>query len=323
MDTRVCRALTCESQVINPYCVAPTSSGLSIYECTPGLVCNTTILNNPEPITGPVGCIPLDRNYSCNGLGNLTQGRHCCTNNDCRSQSCYNTVCEGISGCVEDEDCIDGSYCSNGNCVGAKAIGGSCDRDAQCPVAAGCNNSTCTRLFSLEVGEVATNPKFCVTNFTYNDICDSVLVYVNRTLQPNPFECFTPKDWCNYTLQYAQVNISYEPCVCSGQDNTFGHCSKYVIYDYDYAKTMLSTVNYTYSNCGGNFSSTSDVSLMLECGSITRADFFVYIKSYFRGLYWNLHTTGILDNCSITLDLYDPNASLAAYLSIFAFWLII
>lgn len=346
MDTEYCRRMECNSGYFKKDCYSVSEEVISVHACQPENRCATEIFNTTKEIVDLQGedkdiygdingdgdaneidleyreCYPIFREGTCAGDFTLTEGRYCCSDNDCKSETCVNQVCRGISGCDVDEDCINNNYCSGGSCVSSKSDGSSCSRDAECSVGSGCNVGICTELLSLKVGSYVSDSKFCITNYTSGKevqngedeaYCDSVQVWVNRTLQSSPFECFTTKDWCNYTLVYGNRAISYERCLCDGNgkgDNgiewTKGYCSYYVVNDFDYAKSMYSYLKYKTSNCGGKYRSTIDPKILVECGSIGRGDRYSYLKALYRGYYWNLYMGGILEGCAVIMDLYDP-----------------
>jgi hypothetical protein len=321
MDTGECLPLYCNANTTQDYCIDANSTYITLYTCTPGFYCNTTILNDDNAITSQVDCVPLNRSNQCQGSGDLSEGRQCCTNTDCKSGSCYNLICTGISPCVVDEDCVGNQYCASGSCVASLSDGSACSSDNQCNVGSGCNAGLCTPLFSLDSGSNTTAAKFCSTNFMFDGACDYVSVYVNRTFQTNPFVCFTPRDMCNYTTGYAQINITFEPCTCAGSNNpTVGYCSKYMLNDYNYSVNLYANIAYNSSNCGGESKNTVDVERLLECGSISKSQYYWFIQNQQRALYWNIYQAGILDECAVALDLYDPNwsdARLIFYMSVF------
>jgi hypothetical protein len=310
MDTEVCRQMVCDTTTVKDDCYSIVGDVISVHACQPQDQCDTDIFNTTEVIEDEmVGeCHAIFRNGTCAGDLTLTEGRYCCTDNDCKSGYCVNQVCRGISGCDVDEDCINDNYCSGGTCVSSKSDGSSCSKDAECVVGSGCNVGICTNLLSLSVGSLVSDSKFCITNYTYDDYCDSVQVWVNRTLQSSPFECYTTKDFCNYTLVHAKESVAYNRCLCDGNGNgwTKGYCSFHVVNDYDYAKSMYSYLKYSTSNCGGKYRSTIDPKILVECGSIGKGDRFSYLKALYRGFYWNLYMGGFLEGCAVTMDLYDP-----------------
>lgn len=317
MDNFVCRDLTCDGnrEPFYDVCVSNrTNSSFIVHECRPGFVCDADIFNNYTNITMDVPCLSIYEVYSCTGNFNLTQGRRCCSDNDCRSSVCANGVCTGVLPCVDDDDCGQNTYCSGGDCVPSLDDGSSCERDGECIAGSGCNYGTCVKLLSLDDGEPADNEKFCMANYTFNSVCESILMYVNRTLQPNPFECFTTKDYCNYTRAFSNTSLSLEPCICAGKQNTLGYCSRYVIYEKDYAQQMLSYLDYSKSNCGGQYSSTIDPDILLECGSISLKSYLDYKKAFARGRFWNLEQNGLLEECGFIMDIFDPNATFGQFL---------
>lgn len=325
MDTEWCREMTCDGnrEPFYDICYNNTSQNFLVHECRPGFVCESDFFNNVSSLLNiTVDCLPIYETYSCTGNGDLTKGRRCCSDTDCVTGSCINLVCTGPSTCVNDEDCSSGSYCSGG-CVPSGISGASCTRDAMCKAGYGCNLNSCTKLLSLGDGEEAEKDKFCVSNYTYKGICESVLVYVNRTLIPEPYECFVTKDYCNYTLTISNHSIAYERCICAGKNNTLGYCSRYVVLTYDYAKKMHSYLDFDKSNCGGQYKSTINPDILLECGSISKKDFLNYKKTWSRGRFWNLEQNGLLEECGFIMDIFDPNAEYSSILSITLFLILV
>lgn len=307
MESENCRDMNCDSVTRNSDCVVVSTSYINLYKCTEGYKCPTAILNNTASMVDTT-CEVLVRNFTCTGAFDLTPGRKCCTGNDCKSGICANNVCTTISPCSVDEDCIRSKYCSGSSCVDCKSEGDSCSRDAECSISYGCNLGICTQVLSLPIGSPASDSKFCQTGFYYNNTCEGVDVSVNRTAQVSPFECRI-KDVCNYTYTYAKNIIELQPCLCSGKSGMVGYCSAYVAYDPLYAAAMYANLDYTSSNCGGIYVSSVDPEILLECGSIGKANYYAFIKDLFRAYYWNIYNSGILENCAMLLDLYDPNAS--------------
>lgn len=326
MDTVACRKMECDTTTFKKDCYNVNDYVISVHACQPENRCSTEIFNTTRKVENLQDededmdlnnltnseCYPIFRNGTCAGDLTLTEGRYCCSDNDCKSESCINQVCRGISGCDVDEDCINDNYCSGGSCVSSKSDGSSCGRDAECSVGSGCNSGICTELLSLKVGSPVSDSKFCITNYTYKKekeevtYCDSVQVWTNRTLQSSPFECYTIKDTCNYTLVYAQESLIIDKCLCDGNNWTRGYCSYYVVNDFDYAKSMYSYLKYKTSNCGGKYRSTINPEILVECGSIGRGDRFSYLKALYRGYYWNLYMGDFLEKCAVVMDLYDP-----------------
>lgn len=312
MDNFVCRDMTCDGnrEPFYDVCVSNrTRSSFTVHECRPGFVCDSDIFNNYTNITWDVKCLPIYKTYSCAGDNSLTAGRRCCTENDCKSSVCANGVCSGVSPCADDEDCGQSTYCSDGICIKSLDDGVGCSRDGQCKAGSGCNKGKCVGLLSLNDGEATENEKYCSANLTYNSTCESILMIVNRTLQPNPFECFTVKDYCNYTRAFSNTSLSFEPCLCAGKSNTLGYCSRYVIYEKNYADKMLSYLKYSKSNCGGQWSSTTNPDILLECGSISLKDYLAYKHAFARGRFWNIEQNGLLEECGFIMDIFDPDAT--------------
>jgi hypothetical protein len=296
-------------------CYSYTSKEFIIHECRPGKVCESDYFNNVSSLaTINVTCLDIYETYNCNGTGTLTSGRRCCSDTDCNTGTCANLVCTRPSSCQEHEDCSSGTYCNNGNCLPSGLEGSSCKDDAECKAGFGCNYDKCTKLLSLDDGSEAEDNKFCQSNYTYLKKCESVLVYVNRTLIPSPFECFVTKDMCNYTLTISNTSIAYEPCICAGKNNTLGYCSRWVVLTSSYAKKMHKFLDYDKSNCGGKYKSTTNPDVLLECGSISKKDYIGYKKAWARGRFWNLEQSGLLEECGFILDIFDPNASFAGFL---------
>lgn len=308
LDPNSCPALNCSTNRIRMDCMELIdSSTMNIYKCTPGYVCPTQALNNTDKVAN-VSCKPLIRNSTCTGSSDLTSGRACCTNNDCKSEECLHSICTPTTACDADEDCVSNTYCVDANCMPTFKTGSPCSHENQCSIGDGCNNGYCTTLTTLDIGAPAEDSKFCVTGFAYDGLCESIQITVNKTIQKAPYECFLG-DLCNYTLTVSKKFFNESACICAGDGSYKGYCSAYIIYDYDLSSNLYNYLGYSSSNCGGNYTKTLDPDILLECGSISKSNYYNFIQGLYRAYYWNLYQSNVLDSCALMLGLYDPNAS--------------
>lgn len=296
----------------NKITFTPCESGL-------GLECDyLSQYNLAEANWSDVKCYKIIQSVD-NCLANYTSltGHQCCLDVNCYSKNCINGYCYGLgsgSHCTLDTQCDSTNYCLGGKCTPVKRNGDACGTDLECPVGSGCNNGTCVQIFSLGVGMVAQDQKFCQSNFLVSNKCDILSVsIVNSTYSLyNPFLCFDG-EICQFKLSNGSI-YSTSNCTCAGYSNLpEGFCGKDLIYVNSIMNIVYGNLKYTTSRCSGLNAHSSNPQILLACGSITNEQYMYYINIYNQTLYWNLFITGSLDACALDLGLWDPLYVAAEY----------
>jgi hypothetical protein len=93
-------------------------------------------------------------------LGTVSSEHRCAAGGGCGEVPCPDSrTCDSTTGacrtsCTQDFHCILGTYCSAGNCVPSRTVGGTCSRDAECmqPVGFGQGEGYCVARVCAECG---------------------------------------------------------------------------------------------------------------------------------------------------------------------------
>ena len=261
----------------------------------------------------------------------MATGMPCCENSDCASNSCSSTyTCQGSSKnsqCTSSISCNTGLYCSNNICTLLKKLNDPCTTDDECAIGAGCNNNICTMIFSLSNQVSATNPKFCQSNFVFNGNCESISVFSGSQQLHPPYECSLGSK-CVYKTTDGSV-FHTSACLCGGTNSTTeGFCGEYAQYLPDVMQ-MYSELQYSTSLCSGSYAHSSNVTELFLCGSISYPQFYKYIRFFGQYKYLGLFETHVVDQCSMSLMLFDwnytfvPTLSMAALINLGVLWALV
>ena len=312
LDTQDCFAISCENFTSSNCLDVNTDSHLvSLLPCSGG--CDyTSLYLVSTPFT----------NITCNLPAPPTgvTGSPCQLPSDCFSYICSVPVCYGANPgdyCPTDEGCQPQYYCDRVLyvCVPALNPGDSCTFDNQCPIGYGCNLGLCILYFSVAEGFPASENMFCKSNFAWNGLCDSVIVYNNDNQILAPFNCKVGET-CVYMSFMTGGTIDTLPCECSGRyKKGGGYCSSYLEFANEVINDNYVYMTYTYSSCSGNYSHSDDPDILLMCGSITQdqRDFLFNMRGQAR--YWSLFQSGAINNCSVMYNIFNSTYLLSYYSS--------
>lgn len=271
-------------------------------------------------------------------VGKTNVGNYCCENTDCFTNICTNNKCIGKelnSICSSNLECKPNEYCKGitftdieqvGNCALSLEAGTPCNSDANCMIGHGCNQGTCTQLFSLEAGLVSENKKFCKSDFRVGDHCEQLEVYVGNEKLKSPYECYIGSI-CSYYLAHAGEKYSTNPCQCTGNDSDVGYCGEF-IESTGFLNEVYTRLQYSESLCTGIFARTDQMSMLYNCGSIDADAYNYYNNMLGQAQHWTVYQSGVLDGCASRLSLFDPSYNVNSYgddasMLIFAFIYII
>ncbi|CAG9329010.1 unnamed protein product [Blepharisma stoltei] len=259
-------------------------------------------------------------------------GKPCCNDNNCKSGSCDNGICEGLSNganCTVDEECRPGYYCKSTNwtfptngtnvtnetnltglCSDSLSSGDICTFHNECPIGYGCNNSTCTQLFSQDINAVVSDKRFCKSDFIRNGKCDGIYIRSNNTRLSSPYAC-TIGQRCNYVYASDNAVAAEDWCQCGGVKNDTGYCGSFgnVI---GYWDEVFPKLQYSRSDCSGNYSHTDNFAELFNCSSLSSIE-----EQYLEGMneqatYWTLYQSGAIDSCVNQLGLFPTNVTLGS-----------
>ena len=243
-------------------------------------------------------------------------GSPCTQASDCSSYICSVPVCYGAPPgiyCPNDEGCLPGFYCDRGAfvCTASLNPGDSCDFDNECPVGYGCD-TLCKLLFSVDEGIATSHSLMCKSNFEFQGVCDSLIVFVNDVQLSSPFNCKIG-EFCTYKSFVTGTVYDIQPWAGSGiLEKGGGYCSFYLEYSNDLVQDNYVYLTYTYSTCSGYYAHCDDPDVLLMCGSITQdqRDFLFNMRGQAR--YWSLFQSGMIQDCSVAFNLFNYT-----YLSIY------
>jgi hypothetical protein len=312
LDTNNCTNINCDSS-ISPYCMKILSNQISVNPCDSGYECLgiSKILSQasdfinisctPSPTSQPVLC---GENW---GPGNNPAGWTCCSNQNCLSNNCESSICQGKSigsACTVDEECTTYSYC-NKTCTNLLWNGDKCSKDNQCPIGNGCNMGICTELFSVNIGNFISDPKFCRTNFSINGTCDALQISSDNSIADGlypPYVCDIGSPCYYFSINFQKL-YSIEDCLCSGSTGTTGYCP--IIKGVSLVD-FTSRIGYNSSSCSGFLAHTIDPTLLYTCDSILAFDEEFYIQVSTQRIYWPIFQSQSLLGCAEDLEIFNP-----------------
>ncbi|OMJ74717.1 hypothetical protein SteCoe_26293 [Stentor coeruleus] len=256
------------------------------------------------------GSAPKEKS-DCEAQNIRETGESCCSEINCISGNCVNYICKGKysgSRCASSEECLPSNYCADDyTCKQLMKYGDTCTKDEECPIGGGCDYGICTELFSLIIGNITSDHKFCQSNFTVDGKCDILTVKISGSeyLLYTPFMC-SEGDICEY---YLSNDTLYDktPCKCAGYKNLpEGFCGDHLLYVTSVMDFVISELKYSTSDCSGYKTHTDQPKYLYECKSISAEKYTFWENTYFQSRYWNLFVTGSLDECASNFDLWDP-----------------
>lgn len=310
IDSANCFAISCENTTsANCLNVDTSAKVVGLVPCDSG--CDFSSLYLPNVGFESLICEPP-------GPAAGYTGSICSVASDCFSYICSVPYCYGADPddyCPNDEGCQPQYYCDRDLfiCVPALNPGDSCTFDNQCPVGYGCNLGECSLYFAVEQGVEASHHLFCKSNFEFNGICDSLVVYKAGVQIFAPFNCKIG-EFCDYTSSVTGQLYKTEPCACAGiLQKGGGYCSNYLEWSSELIKDNYVYLTYTYSLCSGNSSHTDEPDILLLCGSITQdqRDYLFNMRGQAR--YWSLFTSGAIHECSVFFNLFNSTYLLSSY----------
>jgi hypothetical protein len=243
---------------------------------------------------------------------NLYTGQKCVLDANCLSVNCLDGICLGLpdgSSCTASDECLPGSYCESDTfiCALCKSYDDYCTLDEECPIGGGCNQGLCTALFSLQTNSVASDAKFCQSNFLVDGYCDILTLQIKDSefALYSPFMC-VENEVCQYILSNGTV-FDEQPCMCGGFHNLpEGFCGHYLVNVDTVMTPVYKALQYSTSTCSGHGAHTVNPTEMLDCGAIPYNTFVFYWNIYNQSNYWNIFITGSLDSCSYGFGFWDP-----------------
>lgn len=308
-----CPELVC-STLDNSKCVEVAESEVLVAACPTNFVCNNTAQFGDYNAHTDAICeaaTTTTSTVSCLGIGVANTYDRCCTNSDCGSGVCSNFFCVGIPGggaCLIDEQCAPFYFCSSNICVVSYYEGKACTAHNQCRPGHGCNELKCTQFWSITTGKMTDDAMFCKTGFARNGECDSVLIYVGDDRLDDPYKC-NIGDMCDYRYSSDKVLFTSAPCQCAGKDSTKGYCKPQGAVDGIY-DVVFPKMKYATSACSGGYAHTTHTPTLFRCWSIL-TDQYRYLGNMVRMMNnWALYQSGVLDDCAVSMTLYDPDVDI-------------
>ena len=310
LDTDSCATIVCDSS-ISPYCMQYSNFIVSINSCPESSICLNldSILSTSAPFEN-IKCIPAivsNTTSSIWGAGKNPTGWNCTASTDCDSGNCANNTCVGLlegDTCSSDGQCAANYYC-RGVCTAVHENGSYCITDSECPVGSGCNNNTCAGLFSLTIGESAESGRFCMSNFTNNGACDSLLVYLDSglsMLNTAPYQCNISAR-CYYAYLSNTKFYQSELCNCAGVPGDTGYCPMIAgVSGVDLTQRIV----YTTSICSGIPAHSIDPDYLYQCQSIAQFDYLFYVQALQQRQYWAVFQSQVLQDCVSSPDVFNP-----------------
>ncbi|CAG9326053.1 unnamed protein product [Blepharisma stoltei] len=268
-------------------------------------------------------CVPSDpESIECpTNETSVHNGFYCCKNEDCVSGICEGSWCKGKSigiVCYSDLECESDTYCKGlsfisktGKCTAAIESDGACAYDDYCGIGYGCNDGKCTQLYSLKVGSTTDDKRFCVTDFEVGGICEYLDVYIGNSKIDSPYKCYIGST-CSYWLNNQLLKYSTSPCHCSGLGNTTGYCGDYIEFTLAY-EDFFPKFGYNSSKCSGVDTHTDNIEVLYNCGSISKDAYDYYNNLHGQAMHWAVFQSGAINDCSSSLDLYEPSYTLSSY----------
>jgi hypothetical protein len=305
--------VSCGASITTDNCIQVIGSQVSVYGCKAGYECDYSSLSNLTCYMQNVTCAAVVNyiNPCGSDLVNASAGMPCCNNADCASGSCSSgNNCQGVSnlnGCQITANCNAGLYCSKGTCTYLKSVGSACSSDDECSIGSGCNNNQCAYIFSLNNKQPASDPKFCKSNFVHNGECDTIEIYLNGkdTQLSYPYRCSTGST-CYYRLNSTGDVYNTSACSLNPSGSGIGYCSLYSNYT-DAVFAINSELQYSGSSCSGAPSHTTNINDLFTCGSVSYYASYKYLRYFGQLQFPNLYDSGVLNNCSMSIGLFDPN----------------
>jgi hypothetical protein len=328
LDSEYCTEIICDS-TISPYCIKVSNSNIKISKCSSGFSCpiKSSDLSDEGDFTDrkceeeeEIKCFQLW------GTGKNPAGWPCCTDSNCLTSKCSEDICEGKKSgeaCSESGECSAGLYCDQ-VCKDYVDLGDFCQKDDECPAGSGCNSGVCVKLFSLGLGENATDEKFCLSYFLNDGVCDALEVRSDESdesLIDSGYECEIGMN-CLYYFKYSGKLHKKKPCLCKGVTGSSagqGYCP---FIDGLSNVDWTIRVDYNESSCSGDLAHTDNPEYLYQCDSIKKFDYYFYTNITSQRLYWNLYKSGVIDSCSKSAGLfYSKNyfESFSEFLHFFGF----
>lgn len=309
-----CLDIQCGSGITASTCIETSNSSISVYSCKNGFACDYSQLrfgvNWTDMQCTEVGSAVIPCSFS---VSNQPTGLVCCEDSDCKSGTCTSNVCQGLSSgssCSSSDQCVSGYYCLKSLCEKLKTLDSTCTTDDECSIGSACNTDKCTALFSVENGKKASNRKLCKSNFSNNQVCDYIEVYVGSTKLSYPYQCQIGNT-CTYKYATSGDIFVKNSCLCGGNSTNIGYCGEYAEYTKD-AMQMNVEISYTTSKCSGDLAHTVNVEDLYLCGSIAYDLYYKYVRYFGQLRYLNIFRSGVLEKCGMALELFDSNYEFAA-----------
>lgn len=196
---------------------------------------------------------------------------------------------------------------TNKICKAVSADGESCSRDAECQVGSACNNLICFKLFSLAIGQAASNSKFCETGLVRNGICDGILVNSDNNTLDSPYKCKIGSN-CTYVFESDSSVFTTDRCQCGGISSSSGYC-KVISGQIGVWDLINPKLQYKTSNCSGALAHTDNVYDIINCGSWDQDTQDYYNEAIKEINAWTLYQSGAIDSCAEKLGLFTPNST--------------
>jgi len=332
LHTQECYEITCEpvtSQDNQCIVANETSQMVQLYQCQEGYVCDNykQLGSIYEGDWGNVDCVPkqnqTDKPTECTDQ-DISTGFECICDKNCFSGTCQNGRCMGLSegaNCTGSEYCMPNYYCLDKQCVPAKAEGENCTDSQECLNGLGCNEGLCTKYFSLELGDLASQKAFCKSYAVSENRCDELTVFINDTKLEEPYSC-NIGDVCTFQFKNSKKEFESVECACPGiQNATEGYCSQHIdkltaevkklMYDYcktrfedDYEECMYSFFLKDLK-CSGEYAHTITNQNLYDCGLYNKDWYEFFENSKKMHMYWPVYQSGVVDDCAAELEIFD------------------
>ncbi|CAG9322053.1 unnamed protein product [Blepharisma stoltei] len=325
LNTVACIDYFCSSSE-GDNCIEVYSTEVLLKSCPENYVCESySQFKDYSENWQNVSCVAQSSSVdlcSTSTTGNIYTGLYCCKTTNCHTGSCINDRCVGRSigsTCSSNEDCTSEAYCKDftstvqGICTKIQS-NSACSTDIDCYVGYGCNQGSCTQLFSLDYNSKTSDKKFCKSDYATTGYCDAITVWSQGYQLNSPFECQIGY-MCEYkSLIYGSI-LDQQLCVCSGNGDDVGYCGFNMNYERNHAENLYSGLKYTSSNCAGTNGRTDDVNIMYQCGSISRDQYNLWIELKNQYDYWTLYSSGAIDSCAEDLGFFETGSSTNLLLS--------